>query len=245
MIIALLMGRKESKGLPGKNLYKVLGTPLAYYPMKAAKDCLQIDTIYLSTDDEKLMQLAAENAIEVIKRPPELCTDETLGEDVYIHAYNSVKEKKEGQKIEMLVLLMCNAVTITAETISKGITVLRNNPDYDSAVTVSKYNMWSPLRARKVDEDGLLTPFMPFEAFAEPKTLNCDRDSQGDVWFADMGVSIIRPSCLENIENGLLPQRWMGGKIYPLKQWGGCDIDYEWQIPMVEFWLRKHGFKEK
>ena len=25
---------------------------------------------------------------------------------------------------------------------------------------------------------------------------------------------------------------------------GGCDIDYEWQIPQVEFWLRKHGFTE-
>ncbi len=239
MIIALLMGRKGSKVFPSKNLYKVLDKPLAYYPMRAAKECPLIDKFYLSTDDERLMKLAKENEIEVIQRPPELCTDEALGEDVYVHAYNFVRKKMKKQEIEMVVLLMCNAVTITSETISKGIKVLRENPDYDSAVTVSKYNMWSPLRARKIDKNGLLKPFVPFRTFGDPKTLNCDRDSQGDVWFADMGASIVRPRCLENLENGLLPQKWMGQKIYPLRQWGGLDVDYEWQIPQVEYWIKK------
>ena len=84
-----------------------------------------------------------------------------------------------------------------------------------------------------------------FEAFVDPETLNCDRDSQGDVWFADMGVSIIRPRNLEHLEEGLLPQKWMGQRIYPLKQWGGLDIDYEWQIPQAWFWLGKHGYREE
>ena len=57
-----------------------------------------------------------------------------------------------------------------------------------------------------------------------------------------MGVSIIRPKNLEHLEDGLLPQKWMGRKIYPLKQWGGLDVDYEYQMPQVEFWLKKHGF---
>lgn len=240
MIVVILMGRKRSKGFPGKNLHMVLGMPLTYYPMKATKDCPQIDKAYISTDDEKLMELAEKKGIEIIRRPAELCSDEALGEDVYIHAYNVVKSRNKTSKIEMIVLLMCNAATITSEMISKGIKILRDNPDYDSATTVSKYNMWSPLRARKIGEDGLLQPFVPFGTFDDPKTLNCDRDSQGDVWFADMGVSIVRPRCLENITDGLLPQKWMGRKIYPLKQWGGCDIDYEWQIPQVEYWLKKN-----
>ena len=111
-------------------------------------------------------------------------------------------------------------------------------------MTVSCYNMWSPLRARKIGTDGLLHPFVPFETFGDPKTLNCDRDSQGDVWFADMSVSVVRPHCLENLHEGLLPQKWMGRRIYPLEQWGGLDVDYDWQVPQVEFWLRKHGFTQ-
>jgi hypothetical protein len=244
LYIAIIIGRKNSKGFSGKNLYPVLGRPLSYYPMKAAKDCPKVDKFYVSTDDDGLMELAGKNDIEVIVRPAELCTDAALGEDVFVHAYNTVKEDNKGQDIEIVVLLMCNAATINSKVISKGIKILEENPEIDSAVSVSKYNMWSPLRAREIDEDGLLVPFVPFESFADPKTLNCDRDSQGDAWFADMGVSIVRPRCLENVVDGLLPQKWMGKKIYPLKQWGGCDIDYEWQIPQVEFWLKKHGFAE-
>ena len=97
MIVAFLMGRKGSKAFPGKNLYKVLGKPLAYYPMQAARNCRQIDKTYITTDDEKLMQLARQNNIAVIKRPARLCTDKALGEDVYLHAYEYVKTGQEAR----------------------------------------------------------------------------------------------------------------------------------------------------
>ncbi|MBC8548225.1 MAG: cytidylyltransferase [Candidatus Brocadiales bacterium] len=244
MIAALLLGRKGSIGFPGKNLYPVLGRPLALYPMSAAINSKNVDSVYLSTDDNDLMELACKNKVEVIIRPPELCTKEALGEDAFVHGYFEIKKRNPGQDMDIIVLLFCNAVTITSDLIDEGIRVLREKPEIDSAVSASTYNMWSPLRARKIGEDGLLHPFVPFETFGDPKTLNCDRDSQGDAWFADMGVSIVRARCLENIENGLLPQKWMGQKIYPIKSWGGCDVDYEWQMPQAEYWLRKHGFTE-
>ena len=244
MIAALLLGRKGSSGFPGKNTYPILGRPLCAYPLLAAKHSKSVDNVYVSTDDEEIMTIGKEHGAHIIVRPPELATKEALGEDAYVHGYQVIREQaaKEGKTIELMILLFCNAATVISEIIDKGIRELRENPDYDSAVTVSCYNMWSPLRARKIGEDGLLIPFVPFETFGNPKTLNCDRDSQGDVWFADMGVSIVRPRCLEHLGEGLLPQKWMGRKIYPLKQWGGCDIDYEWQVPGVEFWLREQGF---
>jgi hypothetical protein len=55
---------------------------------------------------------------------------------------------------------------------------------------------------------------------------------------------MIRAANLDHLEQGLLPQKWMGQRIAPLKQWGGCDIDYKWQVPGVEFWLTEHGFSE-
>ncbi|MDD5136840.1 MAG: cytidylyltransferase [Candidatus Omnitrophica bacterium] len=237
MIAAILIGRKGSKGFPGKNLHPVFGKPLAWYPINAAKGCKEVDELYVSTDDERLMDLVKANGGKVINRPPALCTDGALGEDVYLHAYEVLKKDNE---IELMVLLMCNAPSITSAMISDGIKALRAHPEYDSAVSVSKYNMWSPLRARRIEKDGLLHPFVPPASFGDPKRLNCDRDSQGDVWFADMGVSIIRPGCLQDIESGLLPQKWMGRRIYPLKQWGGLDVDYEWQIPQVEYWVDKN-----
>jgi len=240
MIVALLLGRKGSKGFPGKNTYPVLDHPLAWYPMITALNVSEIDMTFLSTDDPELMQLATELGISIIERPPELASDDALGEHAYVHGYQEIQKHLAGSIIDMLVLMMCNAATITSKSISEGIEHLKTDPNVDSAVTVSRYNMWSPLRARTVNECGLMEPFVPFEAFGDPDLMNCDRDSQGDVWFADMGCSVVRSRCLEHIEQGMLPQKWMGKNILPLYQEAGFDLDYEWQVPLVEWWIKTY-----
>ena len=123
--------------------------------------------------------------------------------------------------------------------INQGILKLKKNKKADSAVSASIYNMWSPLRARKLDKNGFLKPFVPFETFGNPKTLNCDRDSQGNVFFADMSLSVVKPKCLERLKYGLLPQKWMGKNILPIICDGGLDIDYEWQVPQINYLLKK------
>lgn len=239
MIPALLLGRKGSQGFPSKNYFEVLGRPLCEYPMQAAHNTPEIDKVYLSTDCPILKEIAQKNSVEVIDRPEYLCTNEALGEDAYKHGFEVIRDSS-NEEIEMVVLLFCNGPMVLPEKLSEGIQALRKRPELDSAVSTSRYNMWSPLRARRETADGTLEPFVPFETFGDPKTLNCDRDSQGDVLFADMSFSIVRPKCLENMEDGLLPQKWMGHKIYPVKQDAALDVDYEWQIPQVEWWLNKY-----
>ncbi len=243
MIVALLLGREGSVGFPGKNLYPVLGRPLMEYPLLAALNSKYVNEVYVSTDSPKIKEISVKHGAFVIDRPAYLCTRDALGEDAYVHGYKYIKNELK-KDVELIVLLFCNAATVDIKLMDDGIEILRKGKNYDSAVSVSSYNMWSPLRARKIGTDGLLHPFVAFENFGDPKTLNCDRDSQGDVWFADMSFSIVRPKCLEHLEEGLLPQKWMGQKIYPMKQWGGLDVDFEWQIPQVEFWLKKHGFSK-
>jgi len=240
MIVAILIGREGSSGYPGKNVMNVLGKPLVAWPLDTARAVPEIGRTYVSTDSPRIMEIAKEHGAQIIHRPPHLCTKEALGEHAYQHAHEVITAElaRENKKPELYVLLMANAPTVSAAQLSEGISALRKNPTYDSAVTVSCYNMWSPLRARKIGPDGLLHPFVPFEIFGDPKTLNCDRDSQGDVWFADMGVSIVRPKNLDDLDEGLLPQKWMGQKIYPIKNTGGLDVDYAYQMPQAEWWLR-------
>lgn len=242
-VCALLIGRAGSRGFPGKNLYPVLGRPLAAYPLIAAQESRHVDRIYVSTDAPEIAQIGEAYGAELIERPLELATAGALGEDAFRHGYEVIRDRlaDEGQDVELMVLLFANAPTVTGELIDNGVELLRGEPSFDSAVTVSRYNMWSPLRARRLDPDGTLQPFVPFEVFGDPATLNCDRDSQGDVYFADMGLSVVRPHCLEHMEEGLLPQKWMGRRIAPIDSWGGCDVDYEWQIPGAEHWLLAHG----
>lgn len=245
MIVGILIGREGSSGYPGKNVTPVLGRPLVEWPLAAAQAVPEIERVYVSTDSPRLKDIATAMQCRVIDRPAHLCTKAALGEHAYQHAHGIISAElaAEGKQPELYVLLMANAPTISVGQLSEGIAALRARPELDSAVTVSCYNMWSPLRARKIGDDGLLHPFVPFETFGDPKTLNCDRDSQGDVWFADMGVSIIRPRNLDDLEGGLLPQKWMGQNIYPIKNVGGLDVDYEWQMPQAIHWLQAHGVK--
>ena len=238
-----MMGRAGSRGFPNKNLKKVLGRRLFEYPLIASKNSKYIDKIFVTTDCPVIKRVSKKYDVIHINRPKVLVNSKALGEDVYVHGYFEIKKllNLNSKNIEFIILLMANAPTITGKLIDKGIDILRKNKKFDSAVTTSIYNMWSPLRARKIKND-FLKPFVPFKTFGNPKTLNCDRDSQGDVYYADMSVSIVRPRCLEKFNDGLLPQKWMGKKIAPILSWGGCDVDYEWQLPMVEFWLKKNGY---
>ena len=241
-----MMGRAGSKGFPKKNLKKVLGRHLFEYPLVASRNSKNVDKIFVSTDCPVIAQVSKKYGAIHIKRPKKLTNSKALGEYVFQHGYFEIRKilNLEAKDIEFIILLMANAPTITGKLIDTGINILRRNKNIDSAVTTSIYNMWSPLRARRIDNNNLLKPFVPFKAIGNPKMLNCDRDSQGDVYYADMSVSIVRPKCLEKLEDGLLPQKWMGKKIASIPSWGGCDVDYEWQLPMVEFWLKKNGYKK-
>ena len=238
-IIAIVLGRKNSKGVKDKNIMNILGKPAYSYAISAAKKSKFINKIFISTDHPIIMKEAKDLKLNLISRPDHINTDDALFEDALVYSYNEAK-KIIKNKPKYVVVLMCNAVTVNETLIDQAIDALEKNKKADSAVTVSIFNMYSPLRARKINKEGFLDPFVPFETFGDPKTLNCDRKSQGDSYFADMSHSVVRSECLENNAEGLVPQKWMGKKILPIKNEFGCDIDDQWQIDMSIRWLKKH-----
>tara|TARA_B100000989_G_scaffold238449_2_gene185345 strand:- start:8331 stop:9074 length:744 start_codon:yes stop_codon:yes gene_type:complete len=240
MIISLLIGRGGSTGLPGKNIMPLLGRPLMTYPILAAQNSKFCDRIFLSTDNNEIKNIGLNHNVEIIDRPDFLATKEALAEDAYIHGYNEIK-KIIGEEPELLILLFCNGCTVLSKHIDLAVEKLRNDKELDSACTVSSYDMWSPLRAKKIDEHGKLVPFVPIEFFGD--NVNCDRGSQGQTWYADCSTFIVRPRCMDK-KNGDLPFTWLGKNVHPIKQWGGLDVDYDWQVPIAEFWLKSHGFSE-
>lgn len=240
MNVALAIGRGGSTGLPGKHFRMLCGRPLMAYPLMAVKNSRLVDRLFVSTDSDEIAAEGNRHGATRIERPPELATKEALSEDAFRHGYRAIKDLI-GEEPETVTLLFCNGATITPGIIDEGIEALRRNSTLDSAVTVSQYNMWSPLRARKIDSSGLLVPFLPTETFADA---TCDRDSQGDTYFADCSAFVVRPRCFDYEKMGEPPFKWIGRRVHPLRQSGGLDVDYEWQLPMVEHWLRSRGFSE-
>lgn len=237
MIPALIIGRKGSR-VKDKNVRPLLGRPLALYPMLAAKHAATVDEVFVSTDCEKIRDLAIAEGHTYIERPAFLATNEALAEDAFKHGFDSICARIGGEP-ELIVLLFANGATIMPGIIDEGIKFLREHPDYDSAVSVSKYNMFSALRARRI-ENGLVKPFVDPALFGNA---TCDRDSQGDTYFVDCSVFVLRPRCFD-YSRGEVPFRWIGQKVHPMHQEGGCDVDFEWQFAMVEHFLRQAGFTD-
>jgi CMP-N-acetylneuraminic acid synthetase len=237
MIPALIIGRKGSR-VKDKNVRPVLGRPLALYPILAARHAREVTDVFVSTDSEAIQEIALAQGCKYIERPAFLATNEALAEDAFKHGYEAIALQAK-EPIEFIVLLFANGATITPGIIDEGVRFLREHPDYDSAVTVSKYNMFSALRARRI-EDGLVKPFVDPALFG---AATCDRDSQGDTYFVDCSVFVLRPRCFD-YSRGEIPFRWIGRTVHPMHQEGGCDVDFEWQFPVVEHFLRSAGFTE-
>ena len=73
---AFIFARGGSKGLPGKNIKKLMGKPLILYSIETAFATPSISKVFVSTDDEAIAKLSAEAGATVIMRPDELATDE-------------------------------------------------------------------------------------------------------------------------------------------------------------------------
>tara|TARA_B100001250_G_C19810694_1_gene795567 strand:- start:1880 stop:2626 length:747 start_codon:yes stop_codon:yes gene_type:complete len=239
MIVGLQIGKEKSVGRPGKNYMKLLGRQMNEYSLMAAYHCKYIDNLYISTDSPAIKSSASKFEAHVIDRPPELATPESLTEDVLIHSYDFIVNHI-GEEPEMVVLLFANTPTVDLEKLSQGIEIMRKDNTLDSCFSIVKYDMFSPTRAKKL-ENNLLKPFVPIESFDDVSSI---RDSQGSVYFADLSIQILRPVCFTEMSEGVKPLQWMGRNTYGLEVDFGFDLDEEWQLPVIQYWLSKHGFTE-
>ena len=72
---AFVFARRGSKGLPGKNILKLNGNPLLAYSINIAKSIDEIQKCFVSTDSDQIAEIAKNFGATVIRRPIELCDD--------------------------------------------------------------------------------------------------------------------------------------------------------------------------
>ena len=106
-ITALLTGRGNSS-LKNKNILPVLGKPILWYPCSEAKKCNSINHYFVSSDDNKILNLAAKLGFAKIKRPKRLSKKNSLHKDVLLHSLNFLKKNKINTKIIMYLETLLN-----------------------------------------------------------------------------------------------------------------------------------------
>ena len=93
-IFAFIFARGGSKGLKNKNLKKVKGVSLVARAIKQAKKIKQIDQVFVSSDEKKILTEGYSKGASTILRPKFLCKDNALEINSWVHAINFLKKKK-------------------------------------------------------------------------------------------------------------------------------------------------------
>jgi CMP-N-acetylneuraminic acid synthetase len=89
--IAIIPARRGSKGIRGKNLVRLGGTPLIVHTIRAALGAVTIDRTIVSTDSEDIARVARRAGAEVpFIRPRALASDTATTEAVVRHALEAL-----------------------------------------------------------------------------------------------------------------------------------------------------------
>jgi CMP-N,N'-diacetyllegionaminic acid synthase len=132
--VAIILARGGSKGIPRKNLKNFCGKPLIAWSIEQAKTAKNISSVWLSSDDEKILSLGRKYGIEVVKRPKSLCGNFSTAEDGYLHAINKIQKNKK--KIDLVIGLQATSPIRESLDIDNAIKKFYKF-NYDSMISAS------------------------------------------------------------------------------------------------------------
>ena len=94
-ILAVITARGGSKRLPGKNIKKLGGKPLICYSIESAKQSKLLTHTIVSTDDEKIADIARKCGGDVpFMRPKELAEDKIPHLPVMQHGLSCIRLRR-------------------------------------------------------------------------------------------------------------------------------------------------------
>lgn len=229
--IILLTGRGGSKSVPGKNVYPVLGRPLAFYPMNAAKKAKRADSIHVSTDCKEVIQVAAEMDINIIERPKEMSEDDSELITAIEHAIAEI-----GEDINYLITMHCNCGVHREGLIDEAIQVLDDYPEADSCVSGYIDHSVHPYRTKRIEQDGTLSPWLDI-----PEGTTTNRQGLAPCFILDGAVRVMRyKTCFP--PRGQKPFTYLGREIRYLENSEGGDVHSMKDIATTEFLLKEMGW---
>ncbi len=152
-ILALIPARGGSKGIKDKNIVDVAGKPLISYSIEAALHSKYVDDIVVTTDSEKIAEVAKNHGARVpFLRPAHLASDTAKTIDAVVHAIEELK--KLGQSYDVLLLLQPTQPLRTSADIDGAIELFFEN-NQKSLVSVSPVDD-HPLLIRTISDEGNL-----------------------------------------------------------------------------------------
>ncbi|MBA4717700.1 MAG: acylneuraminate cytidylyltransferase family protein [Nitrosopumilus sp.] len=224
-IVAIILARGGSKGIPKKNIINFCGKPLVSWSIKQAKNAKNISSIWVSSDNKGILNIAKKEKVEVIKRPKSISTDKSSSESGWIHA---IKEIEKKQKVDLVIALQATSP-------------LRESKDLDTAIK----------KFKRINADSMFSCSKLNDFFLWKKqnnrysSLNYDyknrrrRQEIKEQYLENGSFYIFKPEIIKKLNNRL------GGKIdvTELEFWKSFEIDSFESLRFCETLMKKYLLK--
>ena len=101
--LAIIPARKNSKRIKNKNLVKIKNKELIKYTIESAKKVKKIGNIIVTSNDNKILNIAKKYKVSFLKRPKNISGSKSKTEDAILHTYNHLINKKI--KVQNIIIL--------------------------------------------------------------------------------------------------------------------------------------------
>ena len=152
MNIAIITARGGSKRIPHKNIKEFCGKPIIEYSIEAAKQAGIFDTVMVSTDDNKIAEIAKNAGAEVpFMRSEETSNDYATTADVLMEVLEKYKER--GIRYENACCIYPTAPFVTGYKLRQAMEMLVKEKK-DSVMPVVPFS-FPPLRGMVINDGKL------------------------------------------------------------------------------------------
>lgn len=220
-ILAIILARGGSKGVPRKNIKDLNGKPLIGYTIEAAKSSEYIDKVIVSTEDEEIKSIAINFGAEVpFLRPEELATDKSPSIDAILYTVNKLK-KKYNYLPSYVCLLQCTSPLRKGKHIDEAFLKLKET-NMDSIVSVCEAEV-NPYWSNVFNGDKL-------DYFLEEGKIITRRQDLPKVYRMNGAIYIIKTEVLME-KKTFEPEKLTG---YIMESIDSVDIDNEIDFILAE-----------
>lgn len=157
-VLAWIPARGGSKGIKDKNIRELCGKPLIAYTIEAAKNSKYVDKVMVSTDSERIAEIAKEGGAWVPSlRPADLAEDYSKTIDAILHTLKLLESMNE--RFDIFCLLQPTSPLRDVNDLDSAIKTFVAH-DERGLVTVSSCET-NPVLIRTIGEDGELERLLP------------------------------------------------------------------------------------
>ena len=195
-VIAVILARRGSKGLPGKNRALVGGKPCVTWTCDHARRTPGLWRIGVSTDDQEIARLATEAGLEFWPRPAELASDTTTIDTAVRSALARADETEAVPDNTAVAILYANVPVRPPDLLERAIARFIES-ECDSVQSYALVGKHHPTWTVRVDQAGLVTPWQGKQLFGGVFR----RQDLEPAYVPDGGVIVVRRSVLDAAAN--------------------------------------------